>query len=313
MQRDMDYQIHLLEKDAYCSVLRALKAQSDAISWEKEGLITELRKELRVSDDEHRELLATVNNDDIIRTIREWRQAEAQGHASHPINDVPRPTLPATTRNTLRMSHPFPPHVAHVHPAPTGSAVASQGRNPRQISYSNHMLHAGHETPTPGSGYQLIGRKVLIRWSADNHFNEAVIKEYNPANGRHALEYGTNTPHAVSEWVNIMEIPSANIRWVNEEHGSSRRVGPGEKFTGSVPDAGRRKLQNEQQNTVKNMPDDIKLLHTDTLIKEVEKVISASNPDRLDIKKASTILKEHEQALLDAILKLSYIADGDLW
>jgi hypothetical protein len=37
---------------------------------EKEGLITELRKELRVSDKAHRELLNRVNNDDIIRSIR---------------------------------------------------------------------------------------------------------------------------------------------------------------------------------------------------------------------------------------------------
>lgn len=37
---------------------------------DKEGLITELRKELRVSDDEHREMLVRVNNDDIIRRIR---------------------------------------------------------------------------------------------------------------------------------------------------------------------------------------------------------------------------------------------------
>lgn len=37
---------------------------------EKESLITELRKELRVSDDEHRELLARVNADDVIKRIR---------------------------------------------------------------------------------------------------------------------------------------------------------------------------------------------------------------------------------------------------
>ena len=37
---------------------------------EKEEMITELRKELRVSDDEHRELLTKVNADDIIRKIR---------------------------------------------------------------------------------------------------------------------------------------------------------------------------------------------------------------------------------------------------
>lgn len=40
------------------------------LNQEKEGLITELRKELRVSDDEHRELLTKVNGDDIIKRIR---------------------------------------------------------------------------------------------------------------------------------------------------------------------------------------------------------------------------------------------------
>lgn len=37
---------------------------------EKDGLITEMRKELRVSHEEHRELLARVNADDTIRRIR---------------------------------------------------------------------------------------------------------------------------------------------------------------------------------------------------------------------------------------------------
>lgn len=37
---------------------------------EKEGLMTELRKELRVSDDEHRMVLSRVNADDMIHQIR---------------------------------------------------------------------------------------------------------------------------------------------------------------------------------------------------------------------------------------------------
>ncbi|TKY50556.1 EMSY 3 [Spatholobus suberectus] len=72
MQNDMKTQIHNIEQEAYTSVLRAFKAQSDAITWEKESTITELRKELRVSDEEHRELLSRVNADDIIRRIRSY-------------------------------------------------------------------------------------------------------------------------------------------------------------------------------------------------------------------------------------------------
>ncbi|GLT44711.1 hypothetical protein SLA2020_185950 [Shorea laevis] len=58
MQSEMEAQIHQLQQEAYCTVLRAFKAQFDAITWEKEGLITELRKELPLSDDEHGEILS---------------------------------------------------------------------------------------------------------------------------------------------------------------------------------------------------------------------------------------------------------------
>lgn len=102
---DLESEIHQVEQEAYTGVLRAFKVQSDAISWvcmykkknlvltvlvailctclfcvenkkciffvqEKESLITELRKELRVSDDEHRELLNKVNEDVAIRRMR---------------------------------------------------------------------------------------------------------------------------------------------------------------------------------------------------------------------------------------------------
>lgn len=43
---------------------------------EKESLITELRKELRLSNEEHRELLGRVNADDVIRRIRYDKIAE---------------------------------------------------------------------------------------------------------------------------------------------------------------------------------------------------------------------------------------------
>lgn len=308
VQGDMEHQIHHLEKEAYCAVLRAFKAQSDAISWEKEGLITELRKELRVSDDEHRELLVRVNNDDIICRIREWRQTG--GHqalsASHPIIDVSSPT--PVSRKKQRTTQSLPTHVT----TPPAGSIAPRGRKPRQFPYSNH---AAHETVIPGKGEELVGRKVLTRWPDDNHFYEAIISRYNASDGRHELVYGTHTPEESFEWVNLMEIPSEDIRWVEEEPGLSHRGGSGEKRSmnhiGGVPGAGRKQNRSEIQNGAGNMTDDIEILHTDTLIKEVEKVVAASNPDRLEIEKAKKMLKEHEQALIDAISRLTYVSDGD--
>ncbi|KAG5252772.1 protein EMSY [Salix suchowensis] len=67
----------------YRAVLSAFKAQSDQLSWDKEGLITELRKELRVSDDEHREILTLVNRDDIIQKISIHRPPRNQHFTNH--------------------------------------------------------------------------------------------------------------------------------------------------------------------------------------------------------------------------------------
>ncbi|RZC29720.1 Protein EMSY-LIKE 3, partial [Glycine soja] len=66
---DRETQIHLLEQEAYSSVLRAFKAQADAITWEKESLITRLRKELRLSNEEHKELPGRVNVDVVVQRI----------------------------------------------------------------------------------------------------------------------------------------------------------------------------------------------------------------------------------------------------
>lgn len=317
-QGDMEHQIHHLEKEAYCSVLRAFKAQSDAISWDKEGLITELRKELRVSDDEHRELLVRVNNDDVIRRIREWRQAG--GHqalsTSHTINDVSSPT-PSASRKKQRTSQSLSTHMPVITPSPSAAALGSRGRKPRQFPYSSHGstgVLGPHETAMPGTGDQLVGRKVLTRWPDDNHFYEAVITRYNASDGRHALVYGINTPDESFEWVNLMEIPSEDIRWVDEDRGLSHRGGLGDKKSishSAVPASVRDLYRNELQNGLGKMTDDIELLHTETLIKEVEKVVSASNPDRFEIEKAKKMLKDHEQALIDAISRLTYISEGD--
>ncbi|TVU05216.1 hypothetical protein EJB05_48370 [Eragrostis curvula] len=48
--------------------------QSDDITWEKESLITELRRELKVCDEEHRVLLNKVNEEEAVHRIRKLRQ-----------------------------------------------------------------------------------------------------------------------------------------------------------------------------------------------------------------------------------------------
>ncbi|KAG4382041.1 hypothetical protein GLYMA_15G269700v4 [Glycine max] len=154
---DMETQIHQLEKEAYSSVLRAFKAQADVITWEKESLTTELRKELRLSNEELRELLGHVNADDVIQNIREWRQAGGNqlgvlsfGQAIH--DSIPSPPISASrkkqkiTPSALSQSFggPSPFHPQSVDAPVQSSLVEKRG----PVSGSKGKKHKpGHALP----------------------------------------------------------------------------------------------------------------------------------------------------------------------
>ncbi|XWS35475.1 hypothetical protein CRYUN_Cryun20dG0000500 [Craigia yunnanensis] len=369
-ETDMEAQIHQLEQEAYSSVLRAFKAQADAITWEKESLITELRKELRLSNEEHRELLGRVNADDVIRRIREWRQIGAlqssmhnTGQAAH--DPVPSPTVSASRKKQKITqsvpsqsfggpgpSPPFQPQAVTPSHQPSSSAAkrgpvtgskgkkhkpglpgvpsvkstqypstgsAGRGQAVNRVSSGAALVIE----PVEGATFDpLIGKNVRTRWPDDNNFYEAVITDYNPVEGRHALVYDIGTANETWEWVNLSEISPEDIQWVSEDpgiphrdvyggsgHGMNRSVG-----RDGVPGAGRGRdfAKGPSQNGIgKKALDDIQILHTDTLVKEVERVFGSNRPDPLEIEKAKRALKEHEQSLIDAIAKLADISDGE--
>ncbi|XP_020103274.1 protein EMSY-LIKE 3-like isoform X2 [Ananas comosus] len=380
VQNDMEVQIHQLEQEAYSSVLRAFKAQSDAITWEKESLITELRKELRVSDKEHRELLSRVNADDVIRRIREWRQAGGTqtGLANNPQpkhDTVPSPSVSASRKRQKTSqsipSLPLPAPSPALLPQPLApsmqpsSSAAKKGAPPGpkgkktksgqklpgaastksmqypsagpsvrgQVTNRNSSGALAAIEPAEAPSYDpLVGRKVMTRWPEDNSFYEAVITDYNPVEGLHALVYDINTQNETWEWVNLKEISPEDIMWDGEDPGINQWPGRGGARSGrggvkksggrggaiSGAGRGRGSLKNARkdfpptQNGIgKKNPDDIEILHTETLIKEVERVFGASHPDPVEIERAKKLLKEHEQSLIDAISRLADASDGE--
>ncbi|KAM0942916.1 putative ENT domain, protein EMSY-LIKE, plant, ENT domain-like superfamily [Dioscorea sansibarensis] len=364
-QNDMETQIHRLEQEAYSSVLRAFKAQSDAITWEKESLITELRKELRVSDEEHRELLSRVNADDIIRRIREWRQAGGTFQSgllnnAQPMHDaVPSPTVsasrkrqktsqalpssslgaPSSAMNSQQVAASMQPSLSA---AKRTSAAGSKSKNPKSgqtlpsapsakpMQYPSTGPN-GRGQPSEASTFDpLIGRKVMTRWPEDNNFYEAVITDYNPREGLHALVYDINTKNETWEWVNLSEISPEDIQWEGEDPGILHRAGHGlsgrgnKKSTGpsgTIPAAGRGRgaLKNNTKNNFppsqngigKKGSDDMEIYHTDSVIKEVEKIFGAIHPDPLEMEKAKKLLKDHEQSLIDVLSRLADASDGE--
>ncbi|GFZ02758.1 zeaxanthin epoxidase [Actinidia rufa] len=91
-----------------------------------------------------------------------------------------------------------------------------------------------------------------------------------------------------------------------------RDSGPaGGRGRGVTKGQSRKDFPPSQNGIGKNGSDEIQILHTDTLIKEVERVFGASHLDPLEVEKAKKVLKEHEQALTDALARLADISDGE--
>lgn len=122
----IDQLIHQLELDAYTALLRAFSAQSEAITWTKEGLMSDMRKELRVADEQHREILGKVGQDAILKRIRNYRQT-GEDHGMPDLSHDPSPSpAVSNSRKKQKLGHaaqPLPPPLpSALKPAPPLSA-----------------------------------------------------------------------------------------------------------------------------------------------------------------------------------------------
>ncbi|GAY37065.1 hypothetical protein CUMW_026380 [Citrus unshiu] len=149
------------------------------------------------------------------------------------------------------------------------------------------------EPPDGATFDPLIGKRVRTRWPDDNNFYEAVITDYNPVEGRHALVYDIGTVNETWEWVNLSEISPEDIQWEGEDPGVSRRGGYGGSGHGMNRPVGRDNVPGAGRG------------------RGVERVFGANHPDPVEIEKAKRVLKEQEQALIDAISRLADISDGE--
>ncbi|KAA3485911.1 protein EMSY-LIKE 3-like [Gossypium australe] len=139
----------------------------------------------------------------------------------------------------------------------------------------------------------------------------------------HAMHYCSVLP-------DLPSISPEDIRWEGDDPAISRRGsrpgrGPGIKKSmahgggvvgsgrgrGNLKGQGKKDFPLTQNGVGKKVLGDIEILHTDTLIKEVEKVFGANHPDPVEIEKAKKVLNEHEQALVDAIARLEDASDGE--
>ncbi|CAD6219883.1 unnamed protein product [Miscanthus lutarioriparius] len=278
-QTAMEAQIHQLEQEAYCSVLRAFKAQSDTITWEKEGLITELREELRVAAPTHPSSSTATKEVPLGPKGKRLKTGQKVPGGSA-VKSMPSPEGLSARRPHLNRYFPGCP-----------AAELSQAQN---VS-------------------PLIGRKAMNRWPDDNNFYEVVISDYNQETGLYALVHDMNTSNETWEWVDLKKMGQEDIRWQEDGSGidpvmylqsqdaRTSAAGKSTSHGGPKPVPGRgisfqKNVSNKDFLPPQNVDEtrsynNINIFHTESLIKVVKKIFSVSNPDPLEVERAKKALE----------------------
>ncbi|MCO5574310.1 hypothetical protein L7F22_028093 [Adiantum nelumboides] len=198
-----DQHLRKLEKEAYVAVLRAFTAQSEVITWGKEQLLVTLRQELRISDEQHLEVLKGMDSNAAPQQFRDRRLPEEDGGSMY----APNIDLAAGARKKPKTSHslqanlppppmksafpsppppPPPPVTSHAKRAPPGGGSRSKkskgGRQHGNASSSKPVQFGGMPAADGSiSGINpWVGKRVKIRWPADNSFYDAVVSDWDP-------------------------------------------------------------------------------------------------------------------------------------
>lgn len=193
--------INDLEIDAYLGVLQAFAAQSEDISWAKEGLLSELRRELRIPDETHRELVTKISRKETWESIRESRKIAQQPPTSLSEAQIVSNAVPMRKRKDSHMNICLPPSFPSMLSKSVPSLViplqaGDSGRRhpfnkvtsvqPRVMSWRTGAASGISERSHRGRGSvsniiernHFIGRPIHVRSWGDDIFYDAVVKDY---------------------------------------------------------------------------------------------------------------------------------------
>ncbi|KAK4397527.1 protein EMSY-LIKE 3 [Sesamum angolense] len=327
-ETDMQAKIHQLEQEAYSSVLRAFKAQDDALSWEwrQSG---GLRPGAHGASQAVHEAVpspsvsASRKKQKIAPSLPSQSFVVPSPFNTQPVAAANQPSSSAAKRGQMM----GPKGKKHKSIPPGSSSMKMQyPPGPAGRGQFGNRISSGGLTNQPAQGGSfdpLVGRKVRTRWPDDNNFYEALITDYNPVEGRHALVYDIDISHwdicLNARLIRVtLKISPDDIQWEGEDPGISRHGGYGGPGHGTSrplardnpPGSGRgRGLTKSQsrkdfppsQNGIgKKGPNDIQWRGFLVLA-----ILT------LEIEKAKKVLKEQELALTDALARLADLSDGE--
>uniref|UniRef100_A0A0D3HE10 NAD(P)H dehydrogenase (quinone) n=2 Tax=Oryza TaxID=4527 RepID=A0A0D3HE10_9ORYZ len=311
--QDTAFQIHCLERSAYASVLRAFFAQSELLSRSQAKLLTELRKKLRISDAELREVLMNVTSNEYIKSLRNCSLANNSG-LKDPTFDAramvpdklvkdgqsftsftncislsqesqisPRSMLSVRSVDILRSSHR----------TKKGPCLYPHAIVPAK-KYSGNEYTLSYLKSSPAEQLPVAVSSVQVKRSTDDPLDTKTLPcevktgcTLSPIQLKHIQANAGHVPLCIHQ---DMKASMKRKTEVPEVTGSK-------SLTVIVSTAG----------NIEHDFDIMKLDLTANLLSKVEQLFREKpNPD--DLETAKAILKEQEKVLLDAVLKLSEVS-----
>uniref|UniRef100_A0A0E0M7Z7 ENT domain-containing protein n=1 Tax=Oryza punctata TaxID=4537 RepID=A0A0E0M7Z7_ORYPU len=297
--RDTAFQIHCLERSAYASVLRAFFAQSELLSQSQAKLLTKLRKKLRISDVELREVLVNVTSNEYIKSLRKCSLANNSGlkdpafdaRAMVPDKIVKDGQVFTSFTNCISLSQESQ---ISLRAMPSVRSVDILGSSHRTRKEPCLDPHAVFPTEKLKSGNECALSSVQVKCSTRDPLDTKTLPcEVKTDCTQSPIQVKHNQANAGHVPLCIHQDMKASMTRKTE-----------------VPDVTGSKSLTVIVSTAGNIEHDfdiIKLDLTPSLLSKVEELFREKpNPD--DLETAKAILKEHEKVLLDALLKLSEVS-----
>lgn len=184
---------------AYTAVLRALAASP--MDWNKEKLLTELRRELHIEQESHYEVLNQVMDDPYLRTIRSIvKQGTETSRGAH--DNTPQGVQRASMRPGARPRPSAGPEglgTGTPRAAPGSPGTAGKSKLGKRLKRGTGGV-AEEDIPR---GKEMLGRKVWRNWPLPEGWVQGIITDYKHSTGEHIITYDKGTNKEQYEYFNF--------------------------------------------------------------------------------------------------------------
>lgn len=169
--------MRFLEQEAYMAVMRALAVKP--MDWGKEKLLTDLRKELNITNDQHAQFLGTVMEDEIVLHVRE------KGPSAKVSKDLRKKVEGA--KSTI---------------AGATTPTAKKAKKDKSKPQTGAVASGQRKAPSAPKIDEYVGKKVKRWWQDEGAWFDGIVTDYKPEQG-HCIVYDFNTENESFEWYDI--------------------------------------------------------------------------------------------------------------